>query len=204
MNGKMIIEFVGYIGSILIVVSLVMTSVVRLRIINTIGAVVFTIYALIIRSYPTAVMNLILVGVNIYNLHRLLKEQKHYDLVRTDPGDKYTSYILERSMSDILIWFPEFSPENKADITCLVCCDRNPAGLFMGRSCGKGRIEVLLDYATPVYRDTTVGRFLYDQLAKEGYKELIFKGNAPKHVAYMEKVGYKRNDRGEYVLAMQS
>ena len=70
-----IVELVGYFGSILVVVSMLMTSVVRLRIINTIGSFIFTIYALIIHSYPTALMNFSLVLINVYNLYRLLKVQ---------------------------------------------------------------------------------------------------------------------------------
>lgn len=203
MNGKMAVELIGYIGSALVVVSMLMTSVVRLRVINLIGSAIFTGYALIIRSYPTAAMNLFLVGINVYHLMRLLNEKKHYDLIRTDLRDGYVAFLLERSLADIRAWFPEFSlrPE-QADIVYLVCCDGDPAGLFLARSAGNGEVEVLLDYTTPVYRDTSVGRFLHSRLAETGCKRLVFKGNAPKHVGYMEKVGYRQNDRGEYVLTL--
>ena len=66
MDKALLIELFGYLGSILVVVSMLMTSVMRLRIINTIGSIIFAIYALIIRSYPTAFMNFFLVGINIY------------------------------------------------------------------------------------------------------------------------------------------
>ena len=71
MNTKMMIELFGYLGSALVVVSMLMTSVMKLRIINTVGSVIFMIYALIIRSYPTALMNLFLVGINIYHMLKL-------------------------------------------------------------------------------------------------------------------------------------
>ncbi|MDO5338306.1 MAG: YgjV family protein [Eubacteriales bacterium] len=73
------IEMLGYLGSLLVVVSMLMTSVIKLRIINTIGASIFAVYALIIRSYPTALMNTCLVIINIYNLIWLLKKERHYD-----------------------------------------------------------------------------------------------------------------------------
>lgn len=75
MSTAMIIELVGYLGSILVVVSMLMTSVVRLRIINSVGAGIFTVYALIIQSYPTALMNFCLVVINIYNLVRIYKDR---------------------------------------------------------------------------------------------------------------------------------
>ena len=46
----MYVELIGYLGSLLIVVSMLMTSVVKLRIINTVGSVIFTGYALTIHS----------------------------------------------------------------------------------------------------------------------------------------------------------
>ena len=51
MTKEMIIEAVGYLGSFLVLVSFLMTSVVKLRIVNTIGSLIFMIYALIIKSY---------------------------------------------------------------------------------------------------------------------------------------------------------
>ena len=71
MNAAIMIELVGYLGSVLVVVSMLMTSVVRLRVINSVGAGIFTVYALIIQSYPTALMNFCLVVINIYNLIRI-------------------------------------------------------------------------------------------------------------------------------------
>lgn len=81
MNGPMIIEMVGYLGSILVVVSMLMSSVIKLRIINTTGSGIFAIYALIIHSYPTALMNFCLVGINVYNLVRLMRTDQSYDLI---------------------------------------------------------------------------------------------------------------------------
>ena len=65
------IELIGYLGSALVVVSMLMSSVVKLRVINTIGSGIFAAYALMIHSYPTALMNICLVGINIYNLLKL-------------------------------------------------------------------------------------------------------------------------------------
>ena len=61
MDGKILLELVGYVGSGLVIVSMLMTSVARLRVINMIGSAIFTVYALLIHSYPTALMNLFLV-----------------------------------------------------------------------------------------------------------------------------------------------
>ena len=71
MNTNMIIEAVGYLGSLLVLVSFLMVSVVKLRVVNTVGSFIFMVYALIIRSYPTAIMNFCLVLINLRFLYRL-------------------------------------------------------------------------------------------------------------------------------------
>lgn len=73
MSAARIVEMVGYLGSVLVVVSMLMTSVRRLRVVNAVGAGIFTIYALLIRSYPTAWMNFCLVVIDVYHLIRMDK-----------------------------------------------------------------------------------------------------------------------------------
>lgn len=203
MNSATIIEIIGYIGSALVLVSMLMTSVVRLRIINLIGSIIFAGYALAIRSYPTAIMNICLAGINVYHLFRIFKEQRAYTSIKTDRHDGYFSYLLENYIDDINIWFPEFSLQNEdSDIAYLICCESNPACLFLGRKLQDGQIEVILDYATPAYRDTSVGSFLYKYLAKDGYRSLAFRQKADKHVPYLIKIGYKVSDDGSYILSL--
>ena len=60
------IELFGYLGSTLVVCSMLMASVVKLRVINMIGSVISGIYALIIGSFPLALMNFCLIIINFY------------------------------------------------------------------------------------------------------------------------------------------
>lgn len=204
MDGINVVELIGYFGSALVLVSMLMTSVIRLRVINLIGSVIFAAYALMIRSYPTAVMNICLAGINVYHLMRLTKEQKQYDVIKTEPWDGYISYLLDRYAEDIRDWFPDFDAQKVyPDLSLLVCCESNPAGVFLGRIHADGTVEVLLDYATPIYRDTSVGRYLYKQLAWQGYETLAFKKIAPKHTAYLEKMGYEKQADGTYTLKLR-
>jgi hypothetical protein len=61
-----VFEIIGYVSSILIAISLMMSSILRLRIINLIGAVLFTIYGLGIRAYPVAAVNFLIVLIDLY------------------------------------------------------------------------------------------------------------------------------------------
>ena len=63
-----ILELIGYVSSVLILISLLMTSVVKFRVINGVGSLIFTVYAILIHSYPTAVLNACLVAVDVWFL----------------------------------------------------------------------------------------------------------------------------------------
>ncbi|MFN3410709.1 MAG: hypothetical protein ACK4YF_00930, partial [Exilispira sp.] len=67
------IELIGYISSIIIAISLTMSSVIKLRIFNLIGSLIFSVYGFIIKSYPVGFLNLFIVFVNIYYINKLLK-----------------------------------------------------------------------------------------------------------------------------------
>lgn len=70
------IEWVGYAASLFIVVSLTMTSIVKLRIINSIGCLFFIIYGLNVNAYPVVISNALIIMINIYNLYMLSKSEK--------------------------------------------------------------------------------------------------------------------------------
>ena len=95
MDTKMIIELIGYFGSLLVVVSMLMTSVMKLRIINTIGSTIFTCYALVIHSYPTAVMNMALIVINIVNMRKLAAGADNYDVIEVSAEDVYLKNFIE-------------------------------------------------------------------------------------------------------------
>jgi hypothetical protein len=65
------IEWVGYLGSVLVAVSLMMTNIIKLRIINMVGAICFAIYGFTIHAMPVAVINSIVVVINLYYLFRM-------------------------------------------------------------------------------------------------------------------------------------
>lgn len=69
--GISFLEIFGYLGSFVVLVSLTMSSIVKLRWINLLGATMFTIYAVLINAYPAIFMNLGIVIIDIYYLTKL-------------------------------------------------------------------------------------------------------------------------------------
>ncbi len=168
------IEMVGYLGSLLVLVSFVLTSVVKLRIVNTVGSLIFAVYALIIRSYPTAVMNICLVGINIYQLWKMTKSEKSYDLAEAGKGDGVLRYLLNTYGADIEAIFPgtDLDPEH-ADKAYVVFHEAKPVGLTLG-NLKDGTLDLSLDYSIPQYRDCSIGTFLYSKLKEQGVENLKY------------------------------
>ena len=69
------IELLGYVATFFLATSFLFKSIIHLRVVNTIGAVLFVVYGLMKGAYPVAVLNAFLVFVNLYQLYRLKKEQ---------------------------------------------------------------------------------------------------------------------------------
>lgn len=202
METYMLIEIIGYIGSALVLVSFLMSSVVKLRVINMIGGLVFGTYALLIHSYPTALMQLCLILINLYYLMRLKKNTRHFDLIDGKKDDAFLNYMLDYYNNDIRTYFPELGrAASAADAAYIVCCDAVPAGIFLGKKRDGKTVEIICDYSTPTYRDCSVGKYLYSQLPGLGVKRLVFAGDAGKHEPYLQKMGFVKKDN-EYVKSM--
>lgn len=191
MDRSMLIEMIGYLGSVLVVVSMLMTSVIKLRVVNTIGAGIFAVYALIICSYPTALMNGCLVIINIYNLVKLLKDERQYTMISGRGDEAFLLYILNYYKEDIKKYFPQFHLDRaNIDVAYIVCNADSPAGILLGKKTGDGTMEVILDYATPVYRDCSVGTYLYSRLKEKGIHRMTCARAGEKHETYLKKMGF--------------
>lgn len=99
------IEIFGYIGCIFVIISMLMTSVVKLRVIN------------------------------IYNLIKLSKaDGNHYDMIRGDKEDSYLTYFIKHYKEDMKKYFLENTLElSAADTIYIVCCEGVPAGVLAER-----------------------------------------------------------------------
>ena len=193
MNTHMLIEAVGYLGSLLVLVSMLMTSVFKLRVINTIGSCIFTMYALIIHSYPTALMNFCLVLINLHFLWKMSRMDRAFDLVKTGKGDAFLRYFIDSRREDIRACFPGISLDfSDATDAYIVCCKGLPVGVTVGEASGDA-LNLVLDYTIPEYRDFSVGRFLNAELKKQGIRKLCYGGPVEFHLPYLQKLGYVKN-----------
>lgn len=66
-------EWTGYLASLILMISFLMKNINTLRIINSVGALLFVIYGFMLAtSWPVIITNTFILGINIYYL------AKHY------------------------------------------------------------------------------------------------------------------------------
>ena len=64
------LEIFGYMGTILVIISMMMKSINKLRMMNMAGGAVSSIYSAIIGAWPIVVMNICIISINLYHLIR--------------------------------------------------------------------------------------------------------------------------------------
>lgn len=189
------IEIVGYIGSVLVAVSLMMNSLWRLRWINLGGALVFAIYGLILGAYPVAAVNGFIVFVDIYYLWQMGKAEEYFSLLpigRTD--NSYLTRFLEFHNDDVKNYFPDFNLSDvKGARMVFILRNMTPAGLVVFTE-EEGEAKLYLDYVLPQYRDMRCARYFMEQMTphwlEAGINRLKSPAGVQVHGKYLKQLGF--------------
>lgn len=78
------LEIFGYVGTALVIISMMMTSMLKLRIINICGGVISSIYSAFYGAWAVVVMNICLIAINIFHIIRELYRRKQEKNISTD------------------------------------------------------------------------------------------------------------------------
>lgn len=200
MDSRTWLEIVGYAASGLIAISLMMSSILRLRLINLIGALAFASYGLLIHAYPVAVLNGLIALINVYHLRRMLTAKEYYQLLPVRPDSDFLQHFLKVYRADIQRILPEFEyhPTNN-QVTLFILRDCTPVGVFMADHKSPGTLNVVLDFVIPRYRNLRVGQFLFveqaDFFRALGVKEIVIQPRTKEFGAYLVEVGFEPTDR---------
>ncbi len=65
-----LIEIFGYISMIVVLVSMTMDNIKKLRIVNSIACAMFVIYGIALGATPIVVMNILVIVINLYRLSK--------------------------------------------------------------------------------------------------------------------------------------
>jgi hypothetical protein len=192
-------ELVGYVASALVVTSLAMTNVVRLRSISLVGSLIFVVYGLLLGSIPIVVTNAAIAGLNVWFLRKELGGGRALGAVPITPDEPFLRDFLVSHLADIHTSQPAFTlaDADSADAAFVLTREGLPAGAIVGRGEG-AELHVLLDYVMDAYRDSHLGRWLYREggvkvLRDAGYRSVVATPSTEVHRSYLQGVGFVRD-----------
>ena len=197
METKIILEAIGYAGSALVIISMMMTSVLRLRAVNIVGSALAFFYAMAVKAYPVALLNGFLILVNAVKIIQFFRIEKSYNLIETDGSAALPNYLARKYSDDILNYFPDFKGVDTNDKVFVLMNGDCATGITAGKSDGENFL-ISIDYTTPAYRDNSAGAFLFKEIAAKGYKKAVLETRAKNHEAYLYKMGFVKISRGKY------
>ena len=209
MNFDWMKEGIGYAASLVILVSLLMTNVFRLRLINLIGSLGFSLYGWLIGSWPVCVINLVIAGIDGWYLLQSLRYSACFDLApATSVGPEYLKRFFLFHERELMSYAPGLTLEDLQEAcTCLIFRNLLPVGVFSYRRAGPDA-DIVIDFMVPEYRDFKAGRYLYRTkrmfFKEQGIKRFRAVARHPSQPKYFLKNGFVREEgqAGGFVNAL--
>lgn len=195
MNFANYIEYIGYLASALVLISLMMKSLIRLRILNLFGALCFAIYGFIIGAIPVILLNVALVLVNAYHLFRKrAKEKNHIQLIPIASESITNLDFFQMNTHDIQNFFGDVDIKQCKEIYLIIKND-SIAGIFAG-SHNNDVFDLSLDFVSAVFRDYKIGQMLYKDntniLLSKNIHTIQAHTNHPEHMQYLLRMGFSQ------------
>ncbi len=190
------LEWLGYSASVVVAVSLALSSVVKFRVVNLIGAALFSAYGFIIGAFPVGVMNGFIVLVDLYYLLQIFSQKEVFEVLEIQPDSRYLKRFLEFHRQDIQRFFPDYHFDPATDsVSFVVLRNMEVAGVFAASPDASGGLKVSIDFVIPRFRDFKNGKFVYGhlgrQLAQAGIKTISAHPKAKSHKKYLKKMGFE-------------
>ena len=189
------LELLGYLASVIIATSMMMSSIIKLRWINLAGASLFSTYGFIIGATPVGLLNLFIVSVDIYFLIKIYTKKEYFTTIDARSDNKYLLAFLDFYKSEIHKFFPTFiyKPELNT-YSFFILRNMAVAGIILAREIDKNTLFISLDFAIPQYRDFKIGRYIYsckeNYFSEAGYQLLCIKPKSKKFKKYLQKMGF--------------
>ena len=191
------LEYLGYLASVIVLVSLLMSSIRKLRWVNLAGSITFAIYGFLIGSLPVGFLNIGTVIINVYYLAKMYQSTDYFKILFLQTNTKFFEYFLNFYKKDMSSFF-EFKDIDisKSEISFYILRNVVPTGVFVSSKVDDKTLRIDLDYVVPTYRDFKMGDYIFnkqkDVFLSKGFNQLITYTSHPKHEKYLMKMGFKK------------
>ena len=191
-----ILDWIGYLGSLVVLISLLMSSIKKLRWINLVGAMIFAFYGFMISSIPTGFMNVGIAVIDIVFLVMMYKQKDYFRVLPITGDTEYLQQFFKFYRNDIEQYqaLDEESLYN-APVKFYVLRNMTPASVFVADKFDEKTLEIKLDYAIPQYRDFKIGKYVYEKqqeyFSNLGYSKFIVFSDKKDHIKYIKKMGFE-------------
>ncbi len=202
------LQIFGYTASVVIAISLMMSSIVRLRIINLFGATCFSVYGFLIGAYPVFILNGFIALIDIYYLIQIFGEREYFRVLEVKTTSEYLGYFLKFHGKEISRFIPAFTFEpNENYHVMFVLRDTVPAGLVISEYLDDDIVYMKLDFAIPGYRDFKMGKYVFAEIfRRKNVKKIYSDPGNEKHEMYLKKMGFVKtefNSKQAYCLEVK-
>lgn len=193
------LELIGYLASAFVLASMLMSSVVKLRVINLTGALLFSIYGFLIDSLPVGIMNACIVVANGYHLSKMTQSKENFSLIQLKDDSLYLKKFITFYKKDIEKFFETFVfDQSKYLYSFLFLRNTTVAGILLCEKYDDNTLIIDIDYVIPKYRDLKIGKYIYKnqtQFFKEkGFNRLLILPKTPEHERYAKFMGFEQQN----------
>lgn len=201
------LQYIGYVASVIIVLSMTMNSIIKFRWINLVGASLFSVYGFMIHAIPVCVLNGIIVLVDIYYLASIYSKKEVFEILEINAESEYLKRFLKFHNDRIQKILPGFSySPDRNTVSFYILRNMAVAGLFLAHRENETELHVGLDFVLPEYKDFKNGKYVYFKLRNKfieaGYKTVIAESNNMKYFKYLKKLGFKELKLGVYSMEL--
>lgn len=202
------LDIIGWLGSALLIYSVMQARVLRFRILNLAACIVLAGFNAALEIWPMVAMNLALCAINLWHIRRLVgsrHDETVYEVLEVGPQDEYLRHVLRVHQADILRYQPDFLWDGAAEgrVAFLVQRGDETVGVVLVHDAGNGLASIVLDYVTPRFRDFSPGEFVWkrsDALRNHGFRTV----RTPEHMVapYYDRLGFRERKNGTYELEL--
>lgn len=192
------VEIFGLFASVIIAISLMMKSIVRLRLINMVGALLLSGYGLMIGSIPVFVLNLFIAAIDLFFFIKMKQEKDYFYLQKAiDKDSPWVQRFINFYIQDITKHCPAFHMKDLGKYEVyFVLRNLLPVGLFVIMQKDEGKtVHVVADYVIPQYRDMKNAHYVFCKdngyFQKRGFLKFTSSSQTKKHNKYLEQLGFE-------------